>query len=453
MPEMLAGMATLLQVGLERMLDLVVAWEDVASVRYDCAAMKFKPLGTQMGGGAPTGAPHAVEFLHQEIADLRRKLDAQSAAQSKSKSAKTDYLKGVLTAGLIEEFLQEPAIPEWMTDLCQLLTKALDEELLEDPSVPANDLWKLLITKYDERYHKGRGSRRRRSTSRHKTRRHRSSSSSHKGKKSRRPRRSRSSSTESSSDSGSESGEETYYRGKFKFIVRDGTEFLIASNGREWRADKRPPRRAARCPILAVTSTCVAPRDTRAFLGILLDGEVIAPTAGGLPGASFSVLGPCPEMAGSARVRFLAAAPSAPYGGSMVSKASKWAPSSASEPSDLQPSSFRPAARDIGHNNLAMRAVPLMNCHRPTSPSTRAGLGRCSSVQGLSSQVATQRRADLTDLHLPHASNSWTVAPCLISNVAPSLLQQCQRKWSYLPAPSSRTSDAWSTFAPPLTNG
>ena len=72
-PEMLAGMATLLQVGLEpeRMLDLVVAWEDVASVRYDCVAMKFKPVGNQMGGGAPAGAPHAVEFLHQEIADLR----------------------------------------------------------------------------------------------------------------------------------------------------------------------------------------------------------------------------------------------------------------------------------------------------------------------------------------------------------------------------------------------
>ena len=118
-PEMLAGMATLLQVGLEpeRMLDLVVAWEDVASVRYDCVAMKFKPVGNQMGGGAPAGAPHAVEFLHQEIADLRRKLDAQSTAQSKSKSAKTDYLKGALTAELIEEFLQEPAIPEWMTDL------------------------------------------------------------------------------------------------------------------------------------------------------------------------------------------------------------------------------------------------------------------------------------------------------------------------------------------------
>ena len=63
-PEMLAGMATLLRVGLEpeRMLGLVVAWEDVASVRYDCVAMKFKPVGTQMGGGAPAGAPHAVEF-------------------------------------------------------------------------------------------------------------------------------------------------------------------------------------------------------------------------------------------------------------------------------------------------------------------------------------------------------------------------------------------------------
>ena len=65
-PKMLAGMATLLQVGLEPecMLDLVVAWEDVASVKYDFAAMKLKPMGTQMIGGAPTGAPHAVDFLH-----------------------------------------------------------------------------------------------------------------------------------------------------------------------------------------------------------------------------------------------------------------------------------------------------------------------------------------------------------------------------------------------------
>ena len=73
--DMLAGMATLLQVGLEpeRMLDLVVAWEDVASVRYDCSAMKLKPANTQVGGGASTGAPHAVNFPHQELADLRRR--------------------------------------------------------------------------------------------------------------------------------------------------------------------------------------------------------------------------------------------------------------------------------------------------------------------------------------------------------------------------------------------
>ena len=49
-PEMLAGMATLLQVGLqpERMLDVVVAWADTASVRYDCSAMKFKLPNTQV---------------------------------------------------------------------------------------------------------------------------------------------------------------------------------------------------------------------------------------------------------------------------------------------------------------------------------------------------------------------------------------------------------------------
>ena len=213
-PEMLAGMATLLQVGLEpeRMLDLVVAWEDVALVKYDCSAMKFKPANSQVGGGAPIGAPHTVGFLHQELGDLRRKLDAQTAAKSKSRSAGTDYLKGNLTADLIAEFRQEPGIPEWMEDLCALLTTAVEEELLEDPSVPAQDLWKLLINKYNEygkRYRKGRGSGRGLSSSRPKNRRHRSSSSSRKGKKSRRSLKSRSSSTENSSGGSSESEEET----------------------------------------------------------------------------------------------------------------------------------------------------------------------------------------------------------------------------------------------------
>ena len=67
-------------------------------MKYDHSAMKFKPAGTQMGGGAPTRGPHAVDFLQQEIADLRRKLDAQSAAKSKPTSSKTDYLKGALIA-------------------------------------------------------------------------------------------------------------------------------------------------------------------------------------------------------------------------------------------------------------------------------------------------------------------------------------------------------------------
>ena len=134
--------------------------------------MKFKSTNTKMGGGAPTGAPHAVQFLPRELADVRRKLYAQVADKSKSKLTKTDYLKGARTTELIAEFLQEPRVPDWMVDLCALLTTALAEELLEDPTVPAHNLWKLLITKYNEygkRYRKGRGSGRGHASSRSKS--------------------------------------------------------------------------------------------------------------------------------------------------------------------------------------------------------------------------------------------------------------------------------------------
>ena len=80
--------------------------------------MKFKLANTQMGGGAPTGAPHVVDFPQQELTDFRRKLDAQMSAKSKSRSARTDYLKSNFTTELISEILQEPGVPEWMEDLC-----------------------------------------------------------------------------------------------------------------------------------------------------------------------------------------------------------------------------------------------------------------------------------------------------------------------------------------------
>ena len=82
------------------------------------------------------------------------------AAKSKSKSTRAGHFKGRLTTDVIAEFQQELGIPEWMEDRCALLTTALEDELLEDPSVPAQDLWKLLINKYNEygkRYRKGRG--------------------------------------------------------------------------------------------------------------------------------------------------------------------------------------------------------------------------------------------------------------------------------------------------------
>ena len=137
---------------------------------------------------------------------------------------------------------------------------------------------------------------------------------------------------------------------------------------------------AARLAVLLVMSTGPAPRDTLAFLEVCLVGDVTSSVVVVRldplvisPGS-----GPVVVEAVSPRDRYVPASSKSPYGKLMVPRASTWLPSSAPEPSDLQPSRRRPAASDMGHKDMAVRVVPWMNCHCPSFPSTKAG--RCSSL-------------------------------------------------------------------------
>ena len=164
----------------------------------------------------------------------------------------------------------------------------------------------------------------------------------------------------------------------------------------------------ARLAFFLVMSTGPPPGDTLAFLEVRLVRDVTS-------SVGVVLLDPLVVWPGSRPVaikvvslpdHFVPTSSTPPYEKLMVPEASSWLSSSASEPYDLQQSRRRPAASDIGHKDLAVRVNPWMNCHGVSFPSTKACLGRCPSLQGLSSQVATYGPAALTVRHLPQAS-SW----------------------------------------------
>ena len=250
-PTLTEGMATILNnaIPADRVLDLVVAWEDVSQHVYDPTQAKFVPVAqTQKSSDAPQGASPDISSLHQEIRDLRAQL--QKGSQSKGKSKSVPYKDRPITPEVIEEFLEEPGVAEWMHELAGLIKRAGESDILDDRGVNVVDLWRLLTTThqaYSKKYGRYRNSPSKGSSKRSSGRSRRSSSK--RGKSSRRRARSGSSSSGSRSPSrdGSSSDSEFYWRGKYKFLQRDGIEYLVMAGGREFRTDRRPPGECDRC--------------------------------------------------------------------------------------------------------------------------------------------------------------------------------------------------------------
>ena len=62
---------------------------------------------------------------------------------------------------VIEEFLDESRVAEWMHELASMIKKFVEADLLDDPAVPLSDLWRLLTTThraYAKKYQRYRGS-------------------------------------------------------------------------------------------------------------------------------------------------------------------------------------------------------------------------------------------------------------------------------------------------------
>ena len=115
----------------------------------------------------------------------------------------------------------------------------------EEPAIQAMEVCVRAHAKYERKYHKNKEGESSGKYHRGKSRRSRSRSRGRKRGSSRR-RRSPSNSSRSgrSSDDGSDG--EVFYRGKWKFQIVDGVEYVITKNKR-WRTDQAPPGDCDHC--------------------------------------------------------------------------------------------------------------------------------------------------------------------------------------------------------------
>ena len=236
-----------LSINLGDVMDLVVAWEDVNGVEYDPGQKMFKQAQTA-ATTATSGLKvkqESSEWLEMKtrMESLEREL-AQAHAGRETSSRRVPWGDRPLTEETIDAFLcEEEGVPEWMQEALDLVKMAISD-MGEDSvsAVPAVDLWRLVTRcqhKYTKKYKRARYGGGEKGRGKEKSGR-RKSSPKGKGKKHKKSRR-RSHTSTSGSSSGSSSGPEYFWRGKHKFIVRNGVEFYVASNGREWRNDRPPP--------------------------------------------------------------------------------------------------------------------------------------------------------------------------------------------------------------------
>ena len=139
-------MATLLQssVTCHRVFDLVVAWEDVNKRIYDSLQARFlQKADTTLPSSAPQGALLELSSLHQKIKDFRDEIKRGTKKSSKQKAVQ--YKDRPITVEVIEEFLDEFGVAEWMHELAGMIKKSVEADIL-DPTVPVSDLWRLLTT-------------------------------------------------------------------------------------------------------------------------------------------------------------------------------------------------------------------------------------------------------------------------------------------------------------------
>ena len=147
----------------DRVLDLVAAWEDVNKCIYDPVQARFlhKTNTTlpSMPSSAPEGVLPQLSSLHQEIKELRDQI--KKGAKKSSKQKAVQYQDRLITVEVIDEFLDESRVADWMYELARMTKKSVEAAILDDPTAPLWDLWTLLTTTHRahaQKYQRYRGS-------------------------------------------------------------------------------------------------------------------------------------------------------------------------------------------------------------------------------------------------------------------------------------------------------
>ena len=164
-----------------------------------------------------------------------------------------EYLDKECSVATVQKFKDcKEGLVEWMLTSLDLVTTALENIIAdEEPSIPARDVWALVVrahAKYERKYMSNKRPKEKERSGKTKSRRSRPRSRSRsrgRGRSSHHRRRSWSRFRSPHSD-GDLSGGEFFYRGKWKFQIIDGVEYVITKNKR-WRTDRAPPSDCDHC--------------------------------------------------------------------------------------------------------------------------------------------------------------------------------------------------------------
>ena len=232
------------------------AWEEINDSQYDPALGRFvkqTPKEEILKSPSKSSSKRkSVAEPEKKIAELEEHVKKAEKHAERSERG-LEYLDKEFSVATVQKFKdRKEGLAEWMLTSLDMVTTALENVFSdEEPSFRARDVWALVVrahAKYERKHMSDKKPKEKERSGKTKSRRSRSRSRSRsrgRGRSSHHRRGSWSRSRSLRSD-GDLSDGEVFYRGKWKFQIIDGVEYVITKNKR-WRTDRAPPGDCDHC--------------------------------------------------------------------------------------------------------------------------------------------------------------------------------------------------------------